>query len=128
MAEITEDLPPNYFKLWRVLFKNAEISSQLALVRDELEERDHQIAGMVGRGTAQKVVRQAYTSGQLKGKKELEERLVFPWPPEKTKLISELLASFMVSFSSRAKGGRKSHRAKNPWKATKRTSGFLSRS
>lgn len=108
MADNTEDLPADYFKLWRLqILANAALKMEIALLKEELEERKEQISVMVERSTAQNVVKQAYTSGQLKGKKELEERLVFPWPPEKTKPISQLLAAYMLSFSSRAKGGRK---------------------
>lgn len=108
MADNTEDLPADYFKLWRSqILVNAGLKVKITLLNEELEERKDQIAAMVERRIAQKVVKQAYTSGQLKGKKELEEHLIFPWPPEKTKPISQLLAAYLLSFSSRAKGGRK---------------------
>ncbi|MEO5659539.1 MAG: DUF6538 domain-containing protein [Polaromonas sp.] len=80
MADSTEDLPPDYFKLWRLqILANAALKVDLTLLKEELEQRKDDIAGMVVRRTAQKVVKQAYTSGQLKGKKKPEERLVFPW-------------------------------------------------
>jgi hypothetical protein len=47
------------------------------------------------------------TLGQLKGKKELEVHLVFPWAPERTKLFSELLTACLKSFSFRAEGGNR---------------------
>jgi integrase len=106
MADSNEQPPPDYFALWqRQLLKSAELSAKLGILRGELQDREYEISGMVTRATARGVVKQAYTTGQLKGKNELEQRLSFPWQPERTKLFSELVAAYLNSFSHRAKGG-----------------------
>ncbi|MDP3699317.1 MAG: site-specific integrase [Hylemonella sp.] len=108
MSENDETLSPDYFQLWRSqILKNAELSAKLAILNDELQEREDQLLAMVPRQRAKEVAKQAYSTGQLKGQNELVERLVFPWPPERTVLFSELLKSYMLSFSYRAHGGRK---------------------
>lgn len=108
MSNSEERLPPDYFKLWRLqIIENASLSTKITILKEELEEQHYQIAGMVPRAGARTVVKHAYTIGQLKGKKELEEHLVFPWPPERTSAFSELLKAYMGNFSHRAKGGRK---------------------
>ncbi len=108
MSDSDEHLPPDYFKLWRdQVLQNAKLSARLAILNDELQDREDQILGMVPRKLAQNVTKQAYTLGQLKGKNELEGALVFPWPPERTPLFSKLLKDYIAHFTYRAKGGRK---------------------
>ena len=108
MADTNESPPSDYFKDWQLqMQESAKLRVDIVRLKDELESQRHQIAGMVPRTGAKDVVKQAYTSGQLKGKKELELRLVFPWPSENTKRFSELLAAYMRSFTFRASGGRK---------------------
>lgn len=108
MADNNESPPQDFFKLWQLqMLDNAKLRIDIHALKDELEDQRHQMAGMVSRTNAKNVVRQAYTSGQLKGKNELEQRLVFPWPAEKTKLFSELLASYIRSFGFRPEGGSK---------------------
>lgn len=108
MSDNNETSPPDFFKMWRLeVLKTAALSAKLSELRDELADRELQLDGMVPAERAKSVVKQAFTTGQLRGKQQLEERLVFPWPPEKTTLFSKLLAAYMGSFSYRARGGRK---------------------
>lgn len=108
MADTNESPPQDYFKLWRVqVLENARLRMDIHALKDEIEDQRYQMAGMVNRTAARNVVKRAFTTGQLKGKQELEQRLVFPWPPENTRLFSELLAAYIRSFSFRAKGGAK---------------------
>jgi len=108
MADTDEIAPPDYFLKWRVeLLKNATLKAQNDQLKELIEQQQNQIAGMVSLTTAKDIVRQAHVRGQLKGKKELEEHLVFPWPVERTKLFSELLVAFLRSFSYRAPGTAK---------------------
>lgn len=106
MADNNDTAPPDYFKLWqRQNTSIAELRISNNALKDELEGCREQLLGMVTRTKAELVVKNAYKVGQLKGKKELEEHLVFPWAPERTKLFSELLAAFIKSFSFRPEGG-----------------------
>ena len=108
MADAHESPPQDFFKSWQLqMLENARLRMDIHALKDELEDHRHQIAAMVPRRQAQTIVKQAYTKGQLKGKQELEQRLVFPWPAENTKPFSELLAEYIRSFTYRAKGGRK---------------------
>jgi integrase len=108
MADTDEIAPPDYFLLWRVqLLKNAGLKAQNDQLKELIEQQQDQIAGMVTLTTAKDIVRQAHVRGQLKGKNDLEEHLVFPWPVERTKLFSELLAAFLRSYSYRAPGTAK---------------------
>lgn len=96
---------PDYFKRW---IEEKRRSLGLVARVDELEARlldaERQLAKSVPRDKAERVVKHAYDKGQLRGKQDLEERLVFPWPPEKTKPFSELLASYLLSFEYRPEG------------------------
>ena len=106
MADNNESPPLDYFKLWqRQMIANARLKISNDELKQELEGYREQIAAMVPRKKAVSVVKNAYTSGQLKGKKELEVHLVFPWAPERTKLFSELTLAYMRSFSFRPEGG-----------------------
>lgn len=108
MSDNDESLPPDYFKLWREqVLKNAQLSARLAIVNDELQEREDQLLGTVPRKLAQDVTKRAYTAGQLKGKTELEGALVFPWPAERTPLFSKMQKGYLAHFAFRAEGGRK---------------------
>ncbi len=108
MADTEASPPTDFFALWRLqVLKNAQLSNQISMLRDELQDREFEIAGMVPRSKAREVVQRAYKAGQLTGKTQLEERLVFPPPPERTKLFSELVAAYLASFDYRASGGRK---------------------
>lgn len=106
MADSNETPPQDFFKLWqRQVLDNAKLRTDIHILKDELEGYRDQLAGMVPKDKARAVVKQSHTLGQLRGKQELEQRLVFPWPPGKTRPFSQLLATCMRSFSFRAKGG-----------------------
>lgn len=106
MADNNEKAPEDFFQLWRAqVLENGRLRAQIMMLKEELQERDDQLMGMVPRERARNIVKQAHTLGQLKGKQELEQQLVFPWPPERTKRFSELSTAYLNSFSYRAKGG-----------------------
>ncbi|WP_342616983.1 site-specific integrase [Rhodoferax sp. GW822-FHT02A01] len=106
MAENDQIAPPDFFKKWQVeIIKNAGLRAEIAILKETIQEQEFQLAGMVPRSQAKGVAVQAHMQGQLKGKKELEAALVFPWPAERTALFSELLAAYLKSFTYRPKGG-----------------------
>ena len=94
MADNDESPPPDYFKLWREeLFKSSARKAKIALLESDLEELRDCMTGMVSIEKAKQVGKIMHDKGQLQGKQELEQRLVFPWHPEKTKRFSELMAA-----------------------------------
>jgi integrase len=108
MADNSEPIPPDFFKKWQLqLLQNAKLRMDITALKDELQECQSQMSEMVSISKARRVVTQAHTLGQLKGKKELESTLVFPWPAEKTRLFSDLLSAYLKSFSFRATHGAK---------------------
>lgn len=108
MSQIDEPIPADYFKLWKLqMLENARLKVQIVGLREELEDRELQLGRSVTRQRAREVVTTAFTTGQLKGKQELEKNLVFPWPPERTVEFSVLADAYMAHFGYRAAGGRK---------------------
>lgn len=112
MADDNETPTPDYFKKWRnQMFANESLKAQVKILKAELAEQQECMAQMVGIDKAKKIVTRAaktfHEKGQLAGKQELEERLMFPPPPEKTPLLSELKASYLKGLSYRAEGGKK---------------------
>lgn len=108
MANNDETAPANFFSEWREeLFKNSALKAKVALLQSDIAELNERLAGMVPREKAKQVAYIMHEKGQLQGKKELESSLIFPWPPEKTKLFSELGKAYMESLSYRATRGRK---------------------
>lgn len=108
MADTNETPPPDFFKLWQAQVQvSANLRANMSILKIQNDGYRDKMAEMVSKSKATHVIKQAHTLGQLKGKQELEQRLVFPWPPEKTKPFSELVVAYMRSFSFRAKGGAK---------------------
>jgi integrase len=108
MAESSETPQDDFFQLWRAqVYENSLLRTKIVGLKNQLQDKDDELDGMVPRERARSIVKHAFTTGQLKGKKELERHLVFPWPPERTKLFSELSSAYLNSFSYRAKGGTK---------------------
>lgn len=104
-----KDTPaPDYFQRW---LEEKKRTITLAVRVEELEARlqdaEDKLTQSVPRANAQRVVKAAHVQGQLRGKRELEERLIFPWLPEKTATFSELLAAYLRSFDYRPEGGAK---------------------
>jgi hypothetical protein len=108
MSANNESIPPDYFKLWRQqLLENARLKMSIVQLKEQLEEQQERIWRMVPKNQAELVVKQAYTKGQLKGHTAVEERLEFPWSPDRTVPFSELFTAYMAHFEYRAEGGRK---------------------
>lgn len=108
MADSDEKAPEDIFKLWRAqVLENAKLRLKVLDLTGQIQDKDDELLGMVPKERARGIVKQAYTVGQLKGKKELEGAMVFPWPPERTKRFSELSGAYLKSFSYRADGGTK---------------------
>jgi len=106
MADTNETPPPDFFKLWQAQVQvSANLRANMSILKIQNDGYRDKMAEMVSKTKATHVIRQAHTLGQLKGKQELEKSLVFPWPPEKTKPFSELLAAYMRGFGFRAQGG-----------------------
>jgi integrase len=108
MADNNETAPLNYFQLWKLqMLKNAGLSAQITILKEEIEAYREQIAGMVPKSKARDVAISTHRSGQLKGQNSVIDRLEFPWAPERTKLYSELATAYLKHFTYRAKGGAK---------------------
>ena len=109
MADQDEAPKPDLAALLRAeLFKKAALESKIKLLEQELAEKQEKIDSMVPRDKAKRVVKLGYAAGQLKGKKELEDKLVFPPPPESTPLFSALRDAYLISLKEhRAEGGKK---------------------
>jgi|JI10StandDraft_1071094.scaffolds.fasta_scaffold37836_11 hypothetical protein len=108
MQDEEKPVPEDYFSKWRDEYYRAHaLNIKLMLARREIAEKDAIIAGMVTREKAKQVGKIMHEKGQLAGKRELEDKLVFPWPPERTPLFSQLLEAYLRHFGHRAVGGRK---------------------
>lgn len=105
----------SYFKQWLELArvnsalrtKVEELECSIEVLQRSLMLQRAEMEGMVGLDRAKSFVKQAHTVGQLKGHREVESLLVFPWPPERTKMLSELLDSYLAHFTYRAPGAYK---------------------
>jgi integrase len=102
------ELRSTYMKQWlKEKRQNVSLKMRIEELEAQLDEAQRQLRQSVESKVAVRYVKNAYTVGQLKGKRELEERLVFPWPPEKTALFSKLQAAYLKSLSVRPEGARK---------------------
>lgn len=114
MTDDQEQAQPDYFQKWRnELFKSSALRAKVAMLQDGINELTDRLADMVPRGKAKQVAKLMHEKGQLAGRHEIEANLVFPWPPEKTRLFSELGKAYLASFDYRlTKGARKPPSAK----------------
>lgn len=89
--------------------KRDDIRAQERIEELEIELADalRKLGESVPRINAERVVKATYDKGQLKGKREIEDKLVFPWLPARTALFSELIAAYLKSIGNRPEGGRK---------------------
>ncbi len=108
MSENNTKPPSDYFQRWLQLKRqNIDLQYRVEELQVKLEDAERQLINSVPRQKAERVVKSAYTSGQLRGKQELETRLVFPPPAENTAPFSVLKAAYIKSLTVRAEGGRK---------------------
>lgn len=92
MADDSKSPTPDYFRRRRdELLKNSVLKAKVRLLESDLADQKERMAGMVPRTKAKQVGKIMHKKGQLRGKRELEERLVFRWPAGKTALFSEYL-------------------------------------
>lgn len=97
-----------HHKQWLTQLKdNLRLKAEKEELQAKIDGLEHQLKYSTPLEKAKQIVEKAYDKGQLKGKTELEERLVFPWLPERTPLFSDLIAAYLKSFTFRAEGGRK---------------------
>lgn len=98
-----------YFFAWvEERRKTLNLQAKVDELRLALIDAHEQLQQSVGKDVAERVVKTAYDKGQLKGRRELEERLIFPWLPEKTALFSALREAWLKSLvANRIKNGRK---------------------
>lgn len=88
MADNNESPPPDYFKLWKLqMIANAKLRVDIHALKDELESCKDQMAGMVERTNAKHVAKQAFTLGQLKGKKRAGSSFGVPVGTRKNKTL-----------------------------------------
>jgi len=107
--------PTIYFQAWlQQVRDNARLRGRIEALEQEVDTHQlealhqrQQLAASVPRARAASVAKQAHTLGQLRGHTRVEEMLVFPWPPGRTKLFSELLTAYLAHFTYRAQGGIK---------------------
>ena len=108
MKNDEETPPPDYFEKWRAqLLDNSILRAKLLLLKSDLAEQQERMEQMVPHAKAKQVGKIMHMKGQLRGKQELEERLAFPWLPEKTALFSALMQSYLKSLNHRPEGGAK---------------------
>ncbi len=108
MKNDDEVLPSDYFEKWRLeMFANSTLRAKIRLLEHELVEQQERMAQMVPYAKAKQVGRIMHERGELRGKKQLEERLVFPRLPENTPLFSELKQAYLKSLNHRPEGGAK---------------------
>lgn len=109
MAEQSENEIFNSAKVqWlEQLRQNLRLKSENEELKDRVAELELQLRKSTPLDRASNFVELAYDKGQLKGRREIEERLVFPWSPERTALFSELQTAYMKSLTVRATGGIK---------------------
>lgn len=114
MTDDQEQAQPDYFQKWRdELFKSSALRAKVAILQGDINALTDRLADMVPRDKAKQVAKLMHEKGQLAGRHEIEANLVFPWPPEKTRLFSELGKAYLASFDYRlAKGTRKPPSAK----------------
>ncbi len=98
--------PPDYFPRWiEATRQTIHLKARIAELEAQLLDAETALKKSVPLKDAQRTVKSAYGTGQLKGKRELEERLAFPWSPERTKHFSELQAAYLKSLTNRVSGG-----------------------
>lgn len=126
MADDNKHIPEDYFAKWREeLFRRSALQAKVKLLEDEIAEKNAIMASMVTREKAKQVGKIMHEKGQLVGKKELENKLVFPWPPERTPPFSQLLEAYLRHFGHRAAGGRKKPLADKTLKTYRGEIGFF---
>lgn len=114
MAE-DETVPPAERLMLLLEAKRADIKAQerIEALQNQLDEAHRQLALSVPRANAESVVKAGYDKGQLKGRRELEDKLVFPWSPERTVLFSELKSAYLKSLGNRPDGARRKPPSEN---------------
>lgn len=110
MADNNEPVPPDYFQLWKEEKQNAEeLRNWLRLAYGENDGLKAQLQERINSSFPKPEVKltviAANQMGQVRGRREVEKSLVFPWLPERTVLFSELKAAYMSSLSYRPAGG-----------------------
>lgn len=80
---------------------------EIERLEQALDAARQQLAQSVPKDKARGVITRAWEKGQLRGKNDLEERLAFPWPAERTVPFSELLSAYLSSLLARAESGRR---------------------
>ena len=129
MADTNETPPEDFFKLWqRQMLENAKLRVNITILKEELEDQRFQMAGMVSRTNAKRVVKQAHTLGTLTGQSGVIERLEFPWAPERTKNFAELATAYLKHFTHRAQGGTRKPPGAKTLEGYEKDIGFSSRS
>ena len=83
---------------------DAQNENQILL--KEIEELKEKLKASTPLEVARRTVISAFDKGQLKGKSQLEQKLI-PWDAERTPLFSELKKSYLKSLGNRVVGGVK---------------------
>jgi integrase len=117
----------DYFKAWLdAKRQNINLQARVEELQDKLLDAERRLNSSVPRDKAVSVVKTAHIKGQLSGKRELEERLAFPWLPERTASFSVLRAAWLKSLvANRAKGGAKKPPTAKTLEEYESTTGFF---
>lgn len=92
-------------------YQKGVLRGRIALLKAEAREREEtyqweRIAAQRAHERAARELRAvALTEGELRGRKEAEAALAFPWPPKRTPYFSELLEEYLAHLAARPMRG-----------------------
>ncbi|OUC15647.1 MAG: hypothetical protein B0A82_05745 [Alkalinema sp. CACIAM 70d] len=108
MAEHDTPPSPDYARLWIEQQRRiVELQERNEALQAKLDEQQLLLNQSVLRARAVETVKNAHMQGQLRGKADLENALVFPWPSERTRPFSELSCEYLKSLTQRPAGGNR---------------------
>lgn len=104
MADDNKKLPPDFFDK----VKYHALDRRFELLQRENADLQEQMEQMVPRARAKQVGKIMHERGMLRGKQEMEDKLMFPPPAENTPLYSEVRDAYLTSLQvNRTEGGTK---------------------
>jgi hypothetical protein len=93
MADDHETPPLDYFQQWRAqMLKNSSLTAKIKILESDLAELQDRMAKMVPIKRAKHVAKIMLDRGQLQGKQELEDKLIFPWLGDRCEPLHRLWA------------------------------------
>jgi len=109
MADNNNELPPDYFKLWKdEQFRSSSLGALVRHLKDEIAELQEKLGSSYPKSEVREFLTTTFERGQLKGKQQVERAYGFGRPPEETPLFSKLKESYLSALmNNRAEGGYK---------------------